>query len=258
MEGVGALERLAPDAVAEAAAAIRRDGAAVVEQVWPAELIDRLRAAVFAQHPEFSDPDLLDDYLGTKDVRYLAPVTVSAPILATGVLTAPALVGLCKALLGADFVYEAFGIMMVYPGVKAQKGHRDGGDLFPETGIDRILPPSALTIAIPLVDVDAELAPTGVAVGTHREIADPEAVPLTPVELRRGDIAVWDFRVVHAGLENRTDRTRPALYITACRPFWIDHTNFQDTARVRLGAEVGVLGALGPRFVRAQAVPLAT
>lgn len=253
MEGVGGpVNRIGADAVADAAVAIRRDGAVAVEGVWPGETVDRLREVVLSQHPEFTDPAALRDYLGTRGERFIAPVTVTNAVRSAGVLDSPALEELCGTLLGEDFVYEAFGILMVYPGVKAQGAHRDGAALFPETGLDRILPPSALTIAIPLVDVDADFAPTGVAVGSHRVLADTEDVRLEPVELRRGDMAVWDFRVVHSGLANRTDRSRPALYLTACRPFWIDHRNFVQTARAKLVAHPELLPELGPRFVRAE------
>lgn len=250
---MNAVARHGADRIADAAAAIRRHGAAVVESVWSADLIDGLREAVLAQHPEFGDPDLLEDFLGARDARFIAPVMLSDRVSASGVLQSQALGALCAALLGDDYVYEAFGMLLVRPGAEAQHPHRDGGMLFPETGIDKILPPSALTIVIPLVDVDAEYAPTGVAAGTHRELFAPDHVELGPVELRRGDIAVWDFRVIHAGLANRTDRARPALYLTACRPFWVDHKNFGETARVKLAGDPGAIAALGSRFVRARA-----
>jgi ectoine hydroxylase-related dioxygenase (phytanoyl-CoA dioxygenase family) len=155
-------------------------------------------------------------------------------------------------MLGEGFVYEAFGMLWVYPHAPAQNRHRDGGVLFPESGIDKILPPSAMTVAIPLVDVTEEWAPTGATPGSHRLEPGASAGEMEPIALDRGSAAIWDFRVLHAGLANRTDRPRPALYFTVCRPFWADHLNFRKNARARLIGDPAVIDGLGPRFVRAR------
>lgn len=252
MEGLTKPASSAASAVSEAKAAVRRDGAAIVEGVWCADTIDAVRELVLRQHPEFSRPELLEDYLGRKGERFIAPVKLSLRIEASGLLASPTLEALCQALLGEDFVYEAFGILMVHPGAAAQNPHRDGGILFGDSGIDKILPPSALTVVIPLVDVDRDCAPTGFAPGSHRTLVPDNHPELSPMILRQGDLAVWDYRVIHGGLANATDRDRPALYLTACRPFWVDHKNFVDAARAKLIGEPAVIERLGPRFVRAQ------
>lgn len=235
-----------------AAAALRRDGVVAIEGVWDMDVIDQLRDIVARQHPEFADQSRLEDYLGDKGERFIAPVRLTAAVRDSGLMQCPVLEAVCAAMLGAGFVYEAFGILWVAPGAPAQHSHRDGAVLFPESGIDRVLPPSAMTVAIPLVDVDADWAPTGVAPGSHRLEAGAGSGELVPIELIRGSAAIWDFRVLHGGLANRTDRPRPALYLTACRPFWIDHLNFRKNARARLIGDPEVIADLGPRFVRAR------
>ena len=252
MERLTQIPRFHADAAGDAAGAVRRDGATVLEQVWRAETIDRLREVVFQQHPELTDPELLSYYSAKKRKRFRRPLAVTSAIGATGLYETAAVDELCSALLGPDYVYEAFGIIMAPPGVGAEKAHLDGGELFPETGVDKILPPAALTLAIPLIDVPLLCGPTGIAPGTHRApYAGPET--LVPVELERGDIAVWDFRVRHAGLGNQSDQMRPLIYFTACRPFWIDHKNF-DPADTRLIGEKVEITRLGRRFARAKAV----
>lgn len=252
MEGVVSIARAAAGDFAGAAEALRRDGIVAVEDLWSADAIDGLRDVVTEQHPEFADQARLDDYLGDKNERFIAPVALTAAVRQTGVLECAALEGVCAALLGDAFVYEAFGMLWVDPGAPPQRSHRDGGLLFPESGVDRILPPSAITVAIPLVDVDAEWAPTGVAPGSHRLEPGSSARELVPLELERGSVAIWDFRVLHAGLANKTDRARPALYFTVCRPFWVDHMNFRKNARAKLVGDAEVIAQLGPRFIRAR------
>lgn len=236
----------------EAGVALRRDGVVAIDHLWSPATIDEVRCVVEAQHPEFADQSLLEDYLGDKGERFIAPVKLTDAVRDTGLLGCAALEAVCAAMLGEAFVYEAFGMLWVDPGAPAQNSHRDGGVLFPESGIDRVLPPSAMTVAIPLVDVDLEWAPTGVAPGSHRLEPGSSGGELVPVELGRGSAAIWDFRALHAGLANRTDRPRPALYLTVCRPFWVDHLNFRKNARAKLVGDQAVIDQLGPRFVRAR------
>ena len=169
----------------EAAAAVRQDGAVVVEGLWTPAEIDELGAAVIAQHPEFLDPSCLQDYLGFEE-RFIAPITMTRFLSGAGLGRLNAIDRVCGQLLGPDFVYEAFGILMVMPGAQAQLAHRDGGFLFGGSGVDRILPPNALTIAIPLIDVDLAAAPTGFEPGSHRLVGELSADALVPVVLKRG------------------------------------------------------------------------
>ena len=255
MARVSAIARVRASDSDGATGALRRDGVVAVEALWRTDAVDALRDIVTAQHPEFDDPERLTDYLGEKNERFIAPVALTESVRASGIFDCPQLEAICAAMLGADFVYEAFGMLMVRPGVAAQDPHRDGGSLFFESGIDRILPPSALTIAFPLVDVNTDFAPTGALPRSHRHDESANLDELVPIALDRGSAAIWDFRTLHAGLANRTVRARPALYLTACRPFWIDHLNFRKNARAKLVGDPEVTAALGPRFVRAR--PLA-
>ncbi len=246
------IARVAANDCEAAAGALRRDGIVVVENLWSVATIDALGDVVAAQHPEFTDVGRLHDYLGDKDERFIAPVAMTGAVRGSGVLDCTALELLCATMLGDGFVYEAFGMLMVRPGAPPQKPHSDGGLLFPESGVDRILPPSAITIAIPLVDVNEDFAPTGVVPGSHRQDTGSADSMLVPIEIERGSAALWDFRALHAGLANRTDRARPVLYFTVCRPFWVDHLNFRKNARAKLIGDPAVIAALGPRFVRAR------
>lgn len=253
MAGVSGIARIPAGDHAAAAQALRRDGVAVIEDLWSAATIEAARTIVEAQHPEFSDIDQLEDYLGDPDDRFIAPVRVTRDLHATGLFGADDLSAICEAMLGTAFVFEAFGILMAQAGAKAQDPHRDGAILFPEATIDALLPPTAMTIAVPLVDIDADLAPTAAAPGSHRLGPGSSTADVVPITLDRGSAAIWDFWTLHAGGANRTSKARPALYFTACRPFWTDHANFRENARARLVGDPDVIASLGPRYCRARA-----
>jgi hypothetical protein len=244
------ITRVTATGVQEAAVALRREGVAVIAKLWDPIVIDDARRVVSAQHPEFGNPDELEDYLGDKHARFIAPVAITPALVDTGIFASRALEAVCEEMLSDAFVYEAFGVMVARPGAPAQEPHRDGGILFPDAAIDAILPPSALTLVIPLVDVTLDNGPTAAAPGSHRLQAGSSSAELVAMPVQRGDAAIWDFRTLHAGLANRTAEPRPVLYFTACRPFWTDPVNFRENARARLVGDPATMAALGPRFVR--------
>ncbi|MCP5397061.1 MAG: phytanoyl-CoA dioxygenase family protein [Sphingomonadaceae bacterium] len=251
MEGVTPLSPVSASEPGEAAQALRRDGVVVIADLWPRGVMEQVAMLVSAAHPEFADKASLTDLFDNGKGRFIAPITISVELLETGVLAHPVLEQVLEDTLGPGFLIEAFGMLMAEAGCPAQEPHRDGGLLFPETGLDRLLPPASVTVAIPLVDVGAENGPTAFRPGSHRfdeaaEQAEP-VVPLIPL----GSAAIWDFRVLHHGCANRSEAPRPVLYLTASRPFWFDHKNFGEGNR-RLVADADVIADLGARFARAE------
>uniref|UniRef100_A0A0G4HPW9 PHD-type domain-containing protein n=1 Tax=Chromera velia CCMP2878 TaxID=1169474 RepID=A0A0G4HPW9_9ALVE len=97
--------------------------------------------------------------------------------------------------------------------------------------------PYALNVFLPLVNVKRDVGPTEFYPGSHylwhywgggdenanRQRGRPEA-PL----LKAGDALVFDYRVLHRGLGNRSGIVRPVLYLTYCRKgdVWRDRENF--------------------------------
>ena len=247
MSSVG---RFGPDAIEEAGAALRSDGAVILEDLWPRATMDQLRDLIAAQHPEFAEKASLPDLFDNGEGRFIAPITITRALLDSGLMDCAVVEAVLTNALGQAFVHEAFGMMMVEPGAPAQPSHRDGGLLFPEIGVDRVLPPSSVTVAIPLVDVGADNAPTAFRPGSHRfGEAEEQADPVVP-EVALGSAVLWDFRVLHHGCANMTGGGRPLVYFTASRPFWFDHRNFAQGNR-RLVADPAVIGELGERYVRA-------
>ena len=50
--------------------------------------------------------------------------------------------------------------------------------------------------------------------------------------LRRGDCIVLDYRTLHAGLPNRSNRARPIVYMVYARPWFFDHANHVNRRRI--------------------------
>ena len=100
------------------------------------------------------------------------------------------------------------GCVVSYPGSSDQLFHGDGN----QDGF--------FTAFVPLVDLEVENGPTEFALGTH---TDPHAIARAPTLhyeegpfalplLRRGDVLVFSYQVLHRGLANRSLRPRPIYY----------------------------------------------
>jgi ectoine hydroxylase-related dioxygenase (phytanoyl-CoA dioxygenase family) len=84
-----------------------------------------------------------------------------------------------------------------------------------------------VVVAMRLIDVDLETGPTGVWLGSHRleymtsvQVSDMVAIPW-----QRGDCMLMDYRLLHAGLPNRSLRPRPVLYLVYGRRWFADDVN---------------------------------
>lgn len=251
MEGVSSIERFAAADVDAANAALRKDGVVAIDGVLSPEAIDALRDSILRRHPEFADKALLTDFQNNGEGRFIAPVAISRAVYDSGVLHLPALMALAEAALGPAWVVDGFGMLMAFPGCAEQHRHRDGTELFPETPLSAILPAFALTVLIPLVDVTHDNGATAFQLGTHRYPPGGTDYEPSSIPLPRGSLVAWNFETVHWGLPNRSDKPRPALYLTLCRPFWTDMTNFGGTARTRLLVDEDVVPLLDRRFARA-------
>jgi ectoine hydroxylase-related dioxygenase (phytanoyl-CoA dioxygenase family) len=127
-------------------------------------------------------------------------------------------------LLGHDMHLSNLTVVTAHPGATKQHAHSDHPVLFTEPGISPILPVYAINVAVPLVDVDLEMGPTGVWLGSHRSAPKVLTAP-TANSLRRGDAMLVDYRTLHAGLPNRSARVRPILYMVYARRWFFDHGN---------------------------------
>ena len=143
---------------------------------------------------------------------------------------------LMRKLLGDDAICLFTGAVVAEPGAADQPMHMDGGHLFHAThGFEQPqCPPHCVNVFLPLVDVTAENGPTeywpGSHVVGHAREAYAEREPGVPLAGARGDIIVFDYRVVHRGMANAAETRRPVLYSTFARPWFRDALNFPPDA----------------------------
>eukprot|EP01043_Picozoa_sp_COSAG02_P042018 COSAG02_NODE_3535_length_6595_cov_5.502771_3_plen_733_part_00 len=137
---------------------------------------------------------------------------------------------LVKEILGPDAKRIHLGVMLSLPGSAVQNWHSDG-DHLSETVLH---PPHCLNVFVPLVDMEEILGPTELLPASHLDWtgAGPAVKPCP----RAGECLLFDYRLKHRGLANRSQKgiLRPMVYITYAKPFYSDTANFSKTRYEKL------------------------
>jgi ectoine hydroxylase-related dioxygenase (phytanoyl-CoA dioxygenase family) len=132
----------------------------------------------------------------------------------------PYLLPVIGAELGDGFVLGSFGIVCSLPSAPAQNRHHDGGVLF-RSGIDYVLPTTAITVGIPLLEMNEVHGTTALWLGSHRDRGRLQEDGIKPI-VHEGSCMLWDFRLWHRGTPNRSTLPRPLLFMTYCRPWFLE------------------------------------
>ena len=218
--------RLAHDAVV-------KDGYVVMDHVVPEQKIAALNAEFRARYHNYLQDSELADTLKIGHRRSMTPLDLSGGFADCLIYANPYVSAVAKLALGWDAVLESFGAVVALAGAQQQHIHRDGPLLF-DTIISPILPAYALTLAMPLIDMNDSHGTTALWPASHRWRERNEEVPPIAPDVPAGSCILWDFRLFHGGTENRSEQHRPMIYSTYSRRWYQDPTNFHKKALPRL------------------------
>jgi ectoine hydroxylase-related dioxygenase (phytanoyl-CoA dioxygenase family) len=227
----------ADETIKRASRNFRTDGALILEDVVDTAIVAEARRQFAKSYSRYLNGGDYDDALAVGNGRVYLTVDLSPPFDSPQLFANPYLLPILSAALGDDFVIGAYGAVCSLPSAAAQPRHCEGGFLFLRTGVDWLLPPAAVAVAIPLIEMNEIHGTTTLWLGSHRdqkrsnELLDPNGstdfsdVRIEPV-VRDGSCMLWDFRLVHCGTANRGSLPRPMLFLTYCRPWFLDDKNF--------------------------------
>ena len=216
----------ASETLERASQRFRIDGALIVEDIVDTAIIAAVRRAFDKSYSHYLDGSQHEDALMTGSRRLIITINLERPFNDPLLFANPYLLSILSGALNDGFVVGAFGVVCSLPSAPAQDRHDDGGTLFPGSGIDRLLPAAAITVGIPLIEMNKVHGTTELWLGSH---CDPsrgsKEEGIEPV-VREGSCMLWDFRLIHRGTPNQSALPRPLLYLTYCRPWFVDHLNF--------------------------------
>jgi hypothetical protein len=234
----GDAKALSPKALRKVRAGMERDGAVAFANLFPLPLLKRMRAEVLRRHDsgELREKALVRDIGG----RYAAVLPFEGPFLDRKFYANPLLAGMIASLLGADHCIGSLEAVVSEPLSGRQHQHIDGPIRFDRViggarrryrGDLSALPPFAVTLCVPLCDVDEENGPTAIWAGSHRAAlrARPPGERAIAREFREehmvgefGRSFLFDFRSFHGGLPNYSREPRPLLMFVFTRSWYRD------------------------------------
>jgi ectoine hydroxylase-related dioxygenase (phytanoyl-CoA dioxygenase family) len=216
---------LGGDTIERASQRFRIDGALIVEDIVDTAIIAAARQAFGEVYSYYLDGAQHEDALRVGGRRFLITTKLEPPFDDPSLFANPHLLPILTAALDG-FVIGAFGIVCSLPSAPTQHRHFDGVTLFPSTGMDSLLPAAAITVAIPLLEMNEVHGTTALWLGSHRDPSRASKEEGIEPLVREGSCMLWDFRLYHGGTANRGIVPRPLLYLTYCRPWFLEHNNF--------------------------------
>ena len=214
------IEKLSADSpIEKICAALRTDGAVVVERLIPEEVLSRVNREV-DPYIEAADPGIehlnpaIGAFFGNK-TRHVAGVPGKSPTFADEVMIHPTLMAVCDEFLlpaCARYQLNLGHILDRGPGSEQQWFHRDE-QVWPH--VPEPHPNIQVASIIALEDFTAEIGATLVVPGSHE--LPLERVPtddeVAIAEMLAGSAVLYLGRTIHAGGANTTsDRWRRGLH----------------------------------------------
>ena len=218
------------------------DGCLVFDKLFDPALIDRAHDEYERQYGAF-DEDELPLHMNVGDRRLHLPIALTGALLDPVLYANPLLMMALGTVFGEPYLIDNATVVTALPGAQPQRFHRDHPALFDEqAGLAVTLPPYAITVAIPLIDLDlatgtTELYPGSMALRLDDAGGFPEFGKATLPYVKRGGCFLMDYRLWHRGLANASDRSRPILYLIYTREWFTDVRNFKKHARLLVSRE---------------------
>ena len=208
-------------AVDEIAAALRADGAVIVDELFPRAVIDAVNRDVDARLAT-ADPAMrhlnpaIQVFFGDR-VKHVSGLAAVSRTFATEVMIHPLYLGVCDAILRpscARYQLNLGHLLARGPGAEAQYLHRDE-DVW--NLVPRPHPELQLASLVALVDFTAENGATRVAPGSHLWSRErfPAEHELAHGVMPAGSVIIYLGSTIHGGGRNTTrDQWRRGIHLS--------------------------------------------
>lgn len=224
---------LPPPIAAHAAARFSESGVLVLKELFSPDWIAALHAAYLARYGDLDHRSTGPHIKEVGDRRLMIALDVADAFASPDVFANPVALSIANALLGDDFILGSYVAVTSMTGAAAQRIHVDQEGLFQDNGLNANLPVYSVTFVIPLVGLNPVTGSTQFFPGSHRdpnagEYADGEIPESAAPDLEAGDAVMFDSRIGHGGMANRSEAPRPILYCTYQRAWYRDISNHRE------------------------------
>lgn len=204
-------------------------GVLIVRGLYTKNRIGRVRNQFLGEYSQYLDFKDYEDALGVGEGRTMVSVRVEGEFASPGLFDPRPLRGLMTHGLSDEYVVGAMSVVVAVAGAEKQHGHPDHGRLFGDDKLEQSLPPYAINVLTPLVNVTETNGATVVHPGSHKVNRDDQHKTMGyPAHMQAGDSLLMDVRIWHSGLPNRSKGPRPLFSTTYYRPWFRDASNHVD------------------------------
>ncbi len=193
-----------------------------IENLFPPAFIETLATA-------YRDNIPLESGTEASHRRHIVPIPFTSPFNDPMLYANPILLPILEALLGPNCILNTLGSITALPGCTDQHLHADHIPLFEENlTLSNQIPPFAITVGVPLLDIDLLNGPTKIWSGSHLTYPIDQNMTAYPKHFLhgpKGSCYFWDYRTFHAGGSNHSEEVRSLLYLAYTRRWFKDVLN---------------------------------
>ncbi|MQA66052.1 MAG: phytanoyl-CoA dioxygenase [Alphaproteobacteria bacterium] len=211
-------------------------GFLLIRNAFDPAYVQKLHDEFKAGYGQYFDARTYDDALDLSERRTMVTLKLEGAFNAVDFFAPPKIFPLLEFLLTRKLILASMGCVISLPGSRDQGRHRDYDNIydpgFSYPGVETLIakaPPYAITLGLPLVPITELTGCTRFWPGTHLRRAarnDPNLGPGVDFVADLGTCYLFDYRVLHCGIGNKSDIPRPLIYNIYARPWFRDPVNY--------------------------------
>jgi ectoine hydroxylase-related dioxygenase (phytanoyl-CoA dioxygenase family) len=230
--------RIAEDTLNAAEKLFRKHGVLHLKNVFDVALLNECHTEFLEKYQSYLVNAKHEDALRIGDKRFQITLQMKEPFNSPALYGNELVLPLMKRLLGRQCILGCFTSAMSLPGSTDQRLHKDHKHLFHDDPEESKLPSFAITMMVPLVDLDEHVGTTRLKKGTHKLSSEQSrAMPYQTPLIKRGDCYLMDYRASHHGQANRSNTPRPIVSLVYQRPWFRDFMNFKNQPSLSITGE---------------------
>ena len=227
-----------PESLTLCEALFRKHGVLLMKEVFDPSLLTQCHDTFVERYQTYLSDIRHKDALRIGDKRFQITLDMEPPYNSPKLYGNDLIVPLMKRLVGQECILGCFVSVMSLPGSEDQRLHKDHKDLFHDDPEGGTVPSFAVTVMVPLVDLDEQVGTTRIVKGSHRlTTIESKNLPMQTPIVKLGDCYLMDYRVSHHGQANRSNTPRPIVSMLYQRPWFRDYMNFRKQPPLRLEQE---------------------
>jgi ectoine hydroxylase-related dioxygenase (phytanoyl-CoA dioxygenase family) len=216
-------------------------GYLVLEDLFASHFIDQLNNYFSGKYAKYYEDRMYGDALRVGNRRHMVTVALEGKFNTPELYANTFVMPILYRLLHKDLILYSLGAVVSLPGAKLQHTHRDNYSLFEIDGLDNILPSYAITLGVPLIDMNDTTGTTRFYGTTHRRhgwlLSEQERQKGIKPDIRKGSCVLFDYMVFHEGTPNNSDKVRPLIYNIYTRPWFRDIANYNKQKPLNISDE---------------------